>query len=324
MQPVRTADQIPGFRSRVRPGDIVNPNFMAVRAPDAALHYDPASTFEDNTRAAADNKQTEMVHYYYPGDYAELNNHTGYLWAAFDAIDWPQYLASPAETRGGEVRIDRMEVEVLPRPGDGVNDVVNHLTLGPATISGAGTWTPLASYPLDDTQVNAGSYVHNLTATDGIEAKGASAPVFSEQNLFGMVSNTDLGVKIVDTAGDIVRMRLTIKADASIASNNKVDVRLRLYPEYGEPSSVLYVPGLYTNGIFTSPSVCVPTTAGNDYEVYMKTPALVNDTPFWPDGSDWCVGIDLFNKAGFDPLYPTSLASWFYYTDLRIDSLIKN
>lgn len=331
--------RIPGIRSRLRPGGGTSgdPTGVSYRSLDAELRYDPTAVYA-NTAQMANDQQINIRHYFYAGNYDHMTS--GLLQAAIDYIDMPDafnvasYLAdgTPVMGRvtGAQMSVDRLIVEVLPKPAEGSADFMTNLyNKQGAALTDIGTWfTPLGpGVYYDAPRLSGSGDIQCYTTAEGVVLRAGSAPsgFISEARVFNMMVNSDLGIFLKNTPNDLIRVRARIKRGQEAVNRQMpmANARLRLYPAYNEVASILNIPGYAAGNTYVAPSA-----TGTDYEVYMETP-LVNVPGAPENGWGWVVALDAYTlyhpeqeSVWKEPQLPR-LAIDFVMTQLRIDKVFR-
>jgi hypothetical protein len=328
-------DVIPGIRSRIRPGMpwSNNPVIPASNLPMAAVHGALRLSSETgehpNIARLANNNQVSFRHYYYHPygpDFPDIVGYYPSLWLAMDIIDIPESFGT--RPMAGRIDIDRVGLEILPKPGYDVADATP--LWGPLTGAGVHTgqgWTWGAGpIDYDPAGKRLGGYTVDLDP-DGLTIRSSSAS-YNEQRVFGYMENIGTGVTLAETQGDLVRLAATIAQDDITSSPDlaKVDLRLRLFSEYREPANTLHIPQYLDDGdpLTTNVTTFVsPKTTGTLYEVYMETPLLASDPIF----DQWGLAMDAINYYHPDPAisnpYFVRMACNVTLTDIRIDRITR-
>ncbi len=334
------AGMIPGIRSRISPGFYQQEDgtwdvTLSARGINSELRYDPSATYA-NTALMANNNQVNLRHYYYGGNYAELT--TGVVAVHLDYIDLPDAynIASynnagqPVMGRvtGARINIDRLIVEIVPRPQDGNADhLVSLFKASGQALADAGDWIGFsAPFDIQDRMQGSGTILTYANA-NGINLIADSAPsgYTAEARIFGTIFSSNLGPTLADTAGGLVRARAKIRTNAGAVNLNKGYVRFRLSPQYGEVSSMIVIVSYPDPNL--EPSFAVPTAAGSYYETYLETPVI--NVPGAPEeGWGWTVAMDAYTPYHPDnPLWNNAdfpkLAIDFTMTELEISQVIK-
>ena len=334
--------RIPGIRSRLRPG-MGNPeeaDDINWKGLNSELRFDPSARYA-NTALMANNQQINLRHYFYAGNYAQLTK--GNLQATIDYIDLPdafnvshfQPNGTPVMGRptGAQINVDRLIVEVIPKPVEGNADhMVNLYNKQGGALMDIGTWfSPLGGgIGFDAPRLPGRGQILAFTTQDGVILRADSAPsgFIGEARVFNMMMNNSLGLFLKDTENDLIRVRARVRRGQEAINRQMpmASARLRLFPGYDEVQGILNIPG-YAAG----PTYVAPNASGKDYELYMETP-LVN-VPGAPDndgkGWPWVFAMDAYTEYHPDqqslwnePQLPI-LAVDFMLTQLRIDRIIK-
>ena len=326
-------DVIPGIRSRIRPGFPDNgttlpPSTVPLTSLHSAQRLSSEVGEHPNIARLAANNQVNFRHYYYHPygpDFPDLMGYYPTVWLALDVIDIPESFGTRA--LGGRIDVDRVSFNILPVPGTDPADATP--LYGPHTGAAvhAGQGWVWGAGPIDSAPngKRLGGYSIDLDP-EGLTIRSSSAS-YNEQRVFGYMENIGTGVTLAETQGDLVRLMVTLAQDdlTSAQDQAKVDLRLRLFAEYREPTNTLYIPQYYNDRISTDVTTYVaPFTTGTQYEIYMETPLLATDPIF----DEWGVAIDAINQYHPDPtvslgVYTERLACNVTLTDIRIDRISK-
>lgn len=292
-----SSENIVGVRSRVRPG-----YDGASRVPFLSLvqllRDDPA--FATNyIRQMSNDRQLEYKHYMYFGDFAEQLAHVGKLSLTMDVIDFPDTYATPDRVQAGVVTIDKVIVQLLPKPDSIADNTTEIFNEAGADLVAAGNWFG-QSFALGDF-ANRGR-IDMVTGADGVTLVSASQPSYTEERIIGIALIDTLGITLASTANQLIRATVNIAKDDDVDGLPLCDLRVRLYPTTFELGSNMLIPcyepfgelGGTTTETFVIPATM--TDGGTEYEVY-------NDTPPADAGVQWALAMDAINWYTTDPAY---------------------